>query len=57
MISAQLFAMAGMYKIQAYRELFPLLIPLHIIFFSSHMIQEILDIHKGKPIAQRPKME
>ena len=50
MINAQLFAMLGMFRIDALRQKFPYLIPLHMVLFSIHMFQEVFDVHQKEPV-------
>lgn len=53
MITAQQFALLGLYKADAFRAAWPYLVPGHLVLYTAHMLQEIFDINvngrKEKP--------
>ena len=48
MYMGQVYAQLGLYKVAAFREKYPLLVPIHIVFFGLVIAQEIWDIHDHK---------
>ena len=46
MILSQCVAMLGLYRHPAFRAAWPYLVPAHVCFYMTHMVQEHFDIHK-----------
>lgn len=49
MYTGQIFAQLGLYMMPEFRQMFPMLVPVHIVFFVMCIVQELWDIHEGKP--------
>ena len=49
MIMSQIFALLGFMKASHFRTDWPFLIPVHICFYVTHMLQEHFDIYKRYP--------
>lgn len=45
MITSQIWALLGIYKANHFRAVSPLVVPMHIILYSIHMLQEEFDIY------------
>jgi hypothetical protein len=45
MIVGALTALAGFYKMEPFRAAFPYLVPVHMMFYAAHCLQEIYDVH------------
>ena len=50
MIVSQIFALLGFMKARHFRSEWPFLIPIHILFYVVHMLQEHFDVYKKYPI-------
>ena len=48
MIVSQIWALLGVHKALHFRTANPYLIPLHIVLYTIHMIQEHFDIYQKK---------
>jgi hypothetical protein len=57
MIISQCVAMLGLYRHIAFRAAWPYLVPAHVCFYTTHMIQEHFDIFKNKGVAAARKVE
>merc|ERR1711865_627352 len=53
MIVSQIFALLGFFKAVQMRESFVWLVPIHIMLYPTHMLQEVFGIHKKCPGDQR----
>ena len=49
MYMGQIYAQLGLYIVPEFRQMFPALVPVHVFFFVLCIIQELYDIHEGKP--------
>ena len=47
MYMGQVYALIGMFKMASFREAYPLLVPLHILYYLVCIAQEVFDIHRG----------
>jgi len=52
MIVSQVWALLGFYKAAHFRESLPYAIPVHVILYLTHMMQEQFNIYEGKVEAQ-----
>ena len=48
MILSQCVALLGLFRHAAFRAAWPYLVPAHICFYMTHMVQEHFDIHKAR---------
>lgn len=46
MIVSQIFALLGFYKAAHYRAEWPYVVPIHVLMYTVHMLQEHFDIYK-----------
>lgn len=46
MIMAQIFGLLGFYKAEHFRNEWPYVVPIHIVLYVVHMLQEHWDIYK-----------
>ena len=51
MIVSQVFALLGFFKAAHFRAEWPYLVPVHVAFYVTHMLQEHFDIYKRYPDA------
>lgn len=57
MIVGQCFALAGMYMNDSFRNAWPYLVPVHLLLYVTHMLQEVFDIHEKQPREIKEKDE
>lgn len=48
MYMGQVYALIGMYKMTAFREAFPYIVPLHVAYYAMCIAQEVWDVHRAK---------
>ena len=53
MILSQCVALLGLYRHAAFRAAWPYLVPAHVCFYLTHMVQEHFDIYKHKTADSR----
>ncbi len=46
MIVSQVFALLGLYKAAHYRAEWPYVVPVHVLLYVTHMLQEHFDIYR-----------
>lgn len=54
MIVSQVFALLGFYKAAHYRAEWPYVVPIHVIMYMTHMLQEHFDIYNKENTMTAP---
>lgn len=57
MIVSQVFALLGLYKASHFRTEWPYVVPIHILLYVTHMLQEHFDIYQKHPIQEKKQMK
>jgi hypothetical protein len=56
MICGGILTLLGMHKLEAFREAFPYLIPIHVFLYGFHLFQEVFDFHANLPLESKRGM-
>lgn len=57
MILSQVFALLGMYKAAHFRAEWPYVVPIHVMLYLVHMLQEHFDVYLVYPPRPAQKQE